>query len=583
MGKLGPQMFGLLNPAGSGAEVMKYRFNWNFPILFSPHNPKKLYAGSNHLHVTTNEGQSWKTISPDLTRNDPETIKSSGGAITQDNTGAEFYANIFAIAESKEEEDVIWTGSDDGLIQVTRDGGKNWDNVTPKGSPKLNMMNCIDVDPHTKGGAYVAATSYKFGDYTPYLYKTTDYGKTWKKITNGIPSNHYTRAIRVDPVRKGLLYAGTEWGMYVSFDDGANWQPMQLNLPIVSIRDLHIKDNTLIAATHGRSFWMIDDLGPIQQLSKEITMKSHYLFEPKPAYRMAQSGGWGSPNYNKVGKNHANGVLFNFFVKDFDKKIEEKKGKKKVTLEIKDMDGNVIQTFTSDSKDRKQKLKVEAENNQFVWNMRYPGFKEFDGMVLYSSPNRGPKAVPGNYTATLTVDGKSEIQSFEITKDPRLKNTDDDYRNQLNFLLQVRNKVSEAHEAMTDIKSIRDDVNYFKNKLDGKESYDEVVGLLTSLEKEMSVIEKNIHMTSNQSRQDPLNFGIRVNNRLAFLLADQQRGDFPPTDQAEEVLQELTAELNGELFKLDKLLAEKIKVINEKGKALGVQIISDRINRVKNP
>ena len=485
------------------------------------------------------------------------------------------------MTESHIEEGVIWTGSDDGLVHVTLDGGKNWTNVTPKGSPTYNMMNCIDVDPHQKGGAYLAATSYKFGDYTPYLYKTSDYGKTWTKITNGIPENHYTRAIRVDPVKKGLLYAGTEWGMYISFNDGASWQSFQLNLPIVSIRDLHIRDNTLIAATHGRSFWMIDDLGPIQQLNQKVVSKTHHLYDPKPAYRMAQSQGWGKPNFNKVGQNHPNGVLFNFFIKDL---LNGKDGKKKkVKLEIKDNNGKIIQTFSSYSKDRKQKLNVKQNNNRFIWDMRYPGFKEFDGMVLYSSPNRGPKATPGDYSATLTVGKKSETIKFTISKDPRLKNSDEDYRNQLSFLLQVRNKVSEAHQAMTDIKNVRDDVEYFQNKLAGKKGYNEVLELLSSLEKDMSVIENNIHMTSNESRQDPLNYGIRVNNRLAFLLADQQRGDFPPTDQAEQVREELTKDLNDQLLKLDNLLLKKLKGINEKGKSLGVQIICERLNRKKNP
>jgi len=203
------------NPAGSGAEVMKYRFNWNFPVMFSIHNPNRLYAGSNYLHVTENGGQSWKLLSPDLTRGLPETIRSSGGPITQDNTGAEFYSNIFAIAESPQEEGVIWVGSDDGLIHISRDNGQNWEDITPSSglSPTLNMINCIDPSPFKKGTAYVAATSYKFGDYTPYLYKTTDYGKSWTLITKGIKSNHYTRAIRSDKVREGLLYAGTEWGM----------------------------------------------------------------------------------------------------------------------------------------------------------------------------------------------------------------------------------------------------------------------------------------------------------------------------------------------------------------------------------
>ncbi|HFA51160.1 MAG TPA: glycosyl hydrolase [Bacteroidetes bacterium] len=564
------------NPAGSGAEVMKYRFNWNYPIMFSPNDPKKLYAGSNHLHMTTNEGQSWQVISPDLTRNGAETIRSSGGAITQDNTGAEFYANIFAIAESTLEPGVIWTGSDDGLIYVTTDNGKNWKNVTPKGSPKLNMMNCIDINPFEKGGAYVAATHYKFGDYTPYIYKTTDYGKTWKKITNGIPADHYTRAVRADPVRKGLLYAGTERGMYISFDDGENWQPFQLNLPVTPIRDLCIKNESLIVATHGRSFGIIDDLGPVRQINRDIAEKPHYLYKPKPAYRMAQSRGWGKPNYKLVGHNHPNGVLFNFFIKKYNED-------KNVSLEILDMAGNTIQKFSNKAKEKKQKLKIGKEKNRFVWDMRYPGFKEFPGMVLYSSPNKGPRAVPGKYRAILTVDGIQSKTDFEIIKDPRLPNTDEDYKKQLDYLLAVRDKVSEAHQAMIDIKSIRDDIEYFKKKLKGKEKYTDILKLAEQLNKDMSVIENNIHMTKNQSFQDPLNYGIRINNRLAFLMADQQRGDFPPTDQAEEVRQKISAELDVELEKLDKLLRVKLTEINEMGKELGVRIISERAGKSSSP
>ena len=562
------------NPAGSGAEVMKYRFNWNFPVMFSPNDPNRLYATSNYVHVTTNEGQSWQVISPDLTRNDPETIRSSGGPITQDNTGAEFYANIFAINESTLEPGVIWTGSDDGLVHVSRDNGKTWENVTPKDSPKLNMMNCIDINPFEKGGAYIAATHYKFGDYQPYIYKTKDYGKTWEKIVNGIEGNHYTRAVRADPVRKGLLYAGTEWGMYISFDDGENWQPFQLNLPITSIRDLHIKNESLIAATHGRSFWMIDDLGPVRQLNKSITDKAHHLFEPKPSYRMAQSGSWGSPNYRLVGENHPNGVLFNYFIKDYDEDWH-------ISLEIQDKEGNSIQKFSNKAKKGKQKLEVQEDKNHFVWNMRYPGFKEFPGMVLYSSPNNGPKAVPGNYKAVLTVNDKISEVNFEIAKDPRLHNSDEDYKNQLEFLLDVRDQVSEAHQAMIDVQSVRDDIDYFNKKLKDKADYEEILDLARKLNKDMSIIENNIHMTKNQSRQDPLNYGIRINNRLAFLLADQQRGDFPPTDQAIEVKEAIGKELQSELQKLDVLLEERLAEINRVGRPLGVQILSERVTRKK--
>jgi len=559
------------NPAGSGAEVMKYRFNWNYPIFFSPHNPDKLYAGSNQLHVTYNEGQSWETISPDLSRADPETIKSSGGPITQDNTGAEFYANIFAVTESPQEEGVIWAGTDDGLLHVTRDGGETWTNVTPPGSPKLNMMNCIDVNPFVKGGAYVAATHYKFGDYTPYLYKTTDYGKTWELITNGIDENHYTRAIRADHKRPGLLYAGTEWGMYISFDDGKNWQPFQMNLPITSIRDLHVRDNALIAATHGRSFWMIDDLTPFQEMDAKIAQRDFYLFKSKPSYRMAQ-GGWGGADERLEGTNHPDGVIFHYFVKNLNPEDD-------IKLEILEMDDDIIRVFTNKSKERSEKLNVEKGGNRFVWDMRYPGFKEFPGMVLYSSPNRGPKAVPGTYKARLTVNGERVEQEFEIIGDPRLPNTEKDYQAQFDFLIRVRDKVSEAHQAILDIRTLRKDLEYLTDKLEEDPDNKEIIAMIENLDEDMSVIENNIHMTKNQSVQDPLNYGIRINNRLAFLMADQQRGDFPPTDQAEEFRQEVTEELEKELDDLNELLAKELDKINAAVKAAGVEFLQLKTKR----
>ncbi len=546
------------NPAGSGAEVMKYRFNWNYPVFFSPHDPTKLYAGSNYLHVTTNGGQSWEVISPDLSRNDASTIKSSGGPITQDNTGAEFYANIFAVMESPLEEGVIYAGTDDGMLHVTKDGGENWTDVTPKDSPRLNMMNCIDIHPTKKGHAYVAATHYKFGDYTPYLYKTTNYGKTWELITNGIPENYYTRAIRADKTRDGLLYAGTEWGMYISFDDGKNWQPFQLNLPIVSIRDLHVRDNNLIAATHGRSFWMIDDLTPLHQLSDEVANANFYLYQPKPSYRMA---GGDRHDELKEGQNHPNGVLFHYFVNNLN-------SDDKVSLEIMELDGDIIETFS------KKKLGAKSGSNRFVWNMRYSGFKTFPGMILYSSPNRGPKAVPGKYKAKLTVNDKSIEQTFEILKDPRIETTQEELQQQFDFLVEVRDRVSEAHQAMLDIRSLRKDLNYLNEKLGKREEYKEVLDMTKNIDKEMKVIENNIHETQNQSYQDPLNFGIKVNNRLAFLMADQQRGDYPPTDQAIEVKDQLTQELNEYLKDWEELQSEMLPKLNKTLESKGFQMMS---------
>lgn len=554
------------NPAGSGAEVMKYRFNWNYPVFFSPHDSDKLYATSNHIHVSYNEGQSWETISPDLTRNDPETILSSGGPITQDNTGVEFYATIFAAVESPYEEGVIWSGSDDGLIHLTKDGGKTWEDVTPPMAPKNNMMNCIDVHPTLKGGAYLAGTSYKFGDYTPYLYKTTDYGKSWELITKGIDKQHYTRAIRADLTRPGLLYAGTEWGMYVSFDDGGNWQPFQLNLPIVAIRDLHVRDNNLIAATHGRSFWMIDDLTPLHQLSESMAAKDFYLFKPKPAYRMASSRSWGRPDYRKVGENHPDGVIFHFYV-------SEEKQKAPAKLEILELDGDLIQAYSKNAKKKNERLKVESGGNRLVWNMRYPGFKEFPGMVLYSSPNRGPRAVPGTYIARLTVGDAIHEQEFEIIKDPRLPNTEEDFQAQFDFIVKTRDRVSEAHQGILDIRAVKKDLKFIKEKVAQDEQYKDIVKAVDSLEKKMTIIENNIHQTKNQSRQDPLNFGIRLNNHLTFLMGDQQRGDFPPTDQAKAVFKELSDKLDMELGDLEQLLKEDLPKINALMQEKGMQFL----------
>ncbi len=549
------------NPAGSGAEVMKYRFNWNYPVMFSPHDSDKLYATSNFVHVSTNEGQSWEVISPDLTRNDPKTIKSSGGPITQDNTGVEYYATIFAIAESPHEEGVIYTGSDDGLVYITRDGGENWTNITPPMSPSYNMINCIDIDPHNKGGVYITGTAYKFGDYKPYLFKSKDYGQSWTMITNGIDNVHYTRAIRADLERPGLLYAGTEWGMYMSVDDGKNWQQFQLNLPITSIRDLHVREEYLIAATHGRSFWMIDDLSPVRQLTDEVKSKSAYLYKPKKSYRMSQ-GGWGRINKKLEGENHPNGVLFNFF-------LESKEDT--VSLVIKDINDNEIRTFNNYAENNSDKLSVKKGGNTFVWNMRYPGFETFKGMVLYSSPNRGPKAVPGTYKASFVINGAViNEQEFEIAKDPRMPNSPQDYQDQFDFLIKVRDKVSEAHGAMNNISKVRKDINFIKEGLTDEEA----ISMIDNFLERMKEIENNIHQTKNKSRQDPLNHGIKVNNHLAFLMADQQRGDYPPTDQAKKVFEELSAKLNGILKELEDLKSQEIPRINEKMNSLNRTFIS---------
>ena len=552
-------------PAGSGVEVMKYRFNWNYPLVFSNHDPKKLYAGSNHLHATINGGQSWEVISPDLTHGEPETIKSSGGPITQDNTGAEYYANIFVIAESPYTKDEIWTGSDDGLLQVTTDGGKNWKNVTPSISPKYNMWNSIDVNPFVKGGAYAVATSYKFGDYTPYVYKTSDYGKTWTLITKGIPNEEFVRVVRADPKRQGLLYAGTEKGTWISFDDGSTWAKLQLNLPPVPIADLAIKNDNLIAATHGRSFWMIDDLTPLHQLSNEIASKEVVLFKPMPSYRMPGGGGGRSGNRKLEGENHPGGVMIHYFVKSVDEKSD-------VKMEIMETAGTVIKSYSNKASGPGQ-LSVKPGGNRFVWDMRYPGYKTFPGMVYYGSPNNGPKAVPGKYRVRLTVNGNTTEQEFEILKDPRVNTTQEELQSQFEFLVKVRDKVSDANQGVIDIRKIKDDLAFLKTKIGIDAQYKELADAVKKFEDELTAHENNIHQTNNRSVQDPLNYGIKMNNRLAHLMVEQAQGDFAPTKQGEEVRQMLTKMVDEELSKLQSTIDKNADRINTMAKEKGIEVV----------
>jgi len=544
-----------LNPAGSGVEVMKYRFNWNFPTFFSHHDSDRLYAFSNQVHVSMDEGQNWDTMSPDLTRAIPETLVSSGGPITQDNSGVEFYGTILTANESPYEEGVMWTGSDDGLIHVTRNGGRSWDEVTPPNAPERLMWNSIDVHPTERGGAYVAGTMYKAGDFEPYLFKTTNYGRNWTKITDGIEAPDFTRVLRADPEREGLLYAGTEYGMYVSFDDGRNWQPFQLNLPEVSTTDLQVRDLNLIVATQGRGFYVIDDLTPLHQLDGSIEGAAVHLFKPKPSYRMRQDGR-GDRDPLLEGENHPAGVMLYF---NLDGTPNEENP---ASLEILESDGTLIKRFASDAGEDDEKLEAEEGSNLFVWDMRYPDAVDFEGLILYASNTRGPLAVPGSYRARLNFRDESVEQAFEILKDPRVTSSQRDLQAQFDFLIKVRDKLSEANQAVIDIRKLYDDLDYLEGKLEGNDEAAPILEAIAALREEASVIENNIHETRNEAYQDPLNFGIKLNNRLAYLATHESHGDFPPTSQGEAYRKEVSAQIDAEIAALDTLLDERVPEIN---------------------
>jgi photosystem II stability/assembly factor-like uncharacterized protein len=569
------------NPMGWGAEGMRYRFQWNFPILFSPHDPNTLYTAGNLLFKTTNEGQSWQIISPDLTRNDKTKLGPSGGPITKDNTSVEYYCTIFTVAESLAQKGVIWAGSDDGLVHVTRDGGAEmpkWENVTKNipGLPEWIQINSIEPSPHDAATAYFAATMYKSDDFRPCLYKTNDYGKTWKKIVSGIPNDAFTRVIREDPNRRGLLYAGTETGIYVSFNDGESWQSLQLNLPVVPITDIavHKRDKDLVIATQGRAFWIIDDLPVLHQWKDAIAQADVHLFKPEESYRMA-GGSSRIPSGAAIGENPPAGASIWYYLKE--------KPKGEVTIEILDAGGKSVKKFSSkateaaaaessggdddDEGPRRSRgpARAPAEKglNRFVWDLRYPDARRFPGMILWSGNTSGPQAVPGSYQVKLTVDGKTMTETFEVKKDPRVSTTQEEFQKQFDLLTKIRDKFSETSEAIISIRDVRKQAQDYAARVKDQPNAQPIIDAAKALGDKLTAVEEELYQTKNRSNQDPLNFPIRLNNKLAALANAIAAADAQPTEQQVSVCEDLTARINAQLEKLRQALATDVPAFNK--------------------
>ncbi|HKY43574.1 MAG TPA: hypothetical protein VJM50_10800 [Pyrinomonadaceae bacterium] len=571
------------NPMGSGADVLKYRFQWNFPIVFSPHDPNTLYAAANVLFKSTDEGSSWQIVSSDLTRNDKTKQGASGGPITKDNTSVEYYATIFALMESPVQAGTIWAGSDDGLIHVSRDGGKNWSNVTPPSSvmPEWIQINSIDASPHDAGTLYVAGTMYKWDDNRPYLYRTSDYGKTWKKITTGIPDTAFTRVIREDPNKRGLLYAGTETGMYVSFDNGERWQSLQLNLPVVPITDLavHKREKELVVATQGRSFWILDDLPVLHQMMDSGGFSAAgetRLFKPKESYRMPGGGGAPLGPTATVGRNPANGVVVYYSLKqkpasEIELEFLDSTGKsiRKFTGRVRRADGPPTATPTPPSEGGgfgappQPSVPMEVGMNRFVWDTRHADAVRFPGMILWAGEVRGPKMAPGTYQVKLTVDGKSLTQNFEIKADPRVSTTAADYAKQLELGLRIRDKLSETHNAIIQIREVRRQVEDLLKRVAGQPSFKVVNDAGTALNKNLTAVEETLYQTKNQSNQDPLNYPIRLNNKLAALGGVVGSAEAAPTAQSYAVYDELVTQIDAELRKLEQIMRTEVPAFNQ--------------------
>ncbi len=563
------------NPMGAGAEAMKYRFQWNYPILFSPHKTNgtyPLYTAGNLLFRSLDEGQSWQAISPDLTRNDKFKQGSTGGPITQDNTSVEYYNTIFTVAESPITQGVIWAGSDDGLVHVTRDNGKTWQNVTPKGMPDWIQINSIEASPFEAGAAYFAATAYKSDDYRPYLYKTTDYGKSWKKVVNGIPNDAFTRVIREDPNRRGFLYAGTETGMYYSSNDGENWQSLRLNLPVVPITDLalHKDAQDLVVATQGRSFYVLDNLTILYNLA-DAQRADSFLFKPEDTYRRSGGGGFQLAPTATVGTNPPNGAVIHYWLKN--------KPQKEIALEFLDAGGKVLRRFNARPQPEgaqqqpaapggfggggggEPPVPMEIGLNRFVWNYRFPNATTIPGLILWGGNLAGPRVVPGNYAVRLSVDGKVVgTENFAIKSDPRLNVTAEDLQKQFDLMQKINAKLSETHSAILEIRDVRKQLEDLSGRL--KPEQKDIRDRAAEIMKNLTAVEEELMQTKIKSSQDALNYPIKLNNKLAALSSAVDSADFAPPAQHYDVYNDLTGKIDVQLTKLAQIKTNDIPAFN---------------------
>jgi hypothetical protein len=536
------------NPMGHASGDMTERFQWTFPIVIAPTDPATLYVTSQHVWKSTNEGQSWQKISPDLSRHDPSTMGDSGGPITLDQTGVETYAVVFALAPSPVDGKVIWAGSDDGLVHVTRDGGQNWTKVTPPDLPEFARISLIKASPHNPGTAYVAANRYQRADRAPYVYRTADYGATWTKIVTGVRPDDFARVIEEDPKRKGLLFLGTETGIYVSFDDGNVWQPFSLDLPVTPVHGVIVKNDDLVIGTHGRGFYVMDNINVLRQIGKETTNDAVVLFKPGDATRSVSRG-----------------VAVDYFLK---------RPAEKITIEFLDPQGKVIKAFTGTPapatpppapspeegfRPPPAQPAVKQGLNRFVWDTRYPDAKDFKGLIMWAGSVRGPAAPPGPYQVRLTVGDQVKTQPFALLRNPMGSATEEDLSEQFVLANQISGKVTTANATVLRIRDLKDQIADRVTKANDPK----VKAAGDALIEKLTAVEGEIYQYRNRSGQDPLNFPIKLNNKLAALQGIVESGDYRPTDQSKAVFKELSAQLDAQLAKFDALVRVDLSAFNQ--------------------
>lgn len=589
------QLVNVWPDSGTGAgKDDKYRFQWTFPIVFDPHNSDIMYACGNHVFKTENGGQSWDVISPDLTVADPATLDMSGGPITFDTAGAEMYATIFAFAASPQEQGVLWAGSDDGLIHVTKDGGQNWADVTPPDMAKFTQVTSIEHSPHAAGTVYVSAARHKEGDYAPYLYKTSDYGETWTLIVNGLPEDDFCRVIREDPNKQGLLYAGTELGVFFSLDDGATWQSLQNNLPVSPVYDLLVKENDLIVGTHGRSFWILDDVTPLHQLADLVASNKNFVVAPRDTVRVpkpffadlfdnhvgksyhislgqnatfvAKKDDLGhiSKNILDAGTDVAYGAVIHYYL--------DEKPAGEVKLEILDADGNVIRAYSSIRPEKEEEridktLKTEAGMNTLTWDMRHGFGERVKDQPMYG-PVPGPLAPPGDYQVRLSLGDWSQTQPFKLVKDPRVQMTEAEFADQFAAMKGLFDKHSAAHSAVNKIRSASKQIDGWLERMKDHAEIESLTEMGKTVKEQLSGVEDELIQKHHKSFGDVLNHPTKLIERLGGLPAVIGGSDNVPTQQSLAVKAELSGLIDEQLGNLDEIFETNLAAFNNKLKAL---------------
>ena len=570
-----------LDTSGNGANALKYRFQWTEPVFVSAYDSNVIYSAAQNVFKSADQGHSWSAISPDLTRNDKEKQKPSGGDITLDITSVEYYDTVFALAESPLQKGMLWAGTDDGLIHLTRDDGKTWENVTPKAMPEWSMVSIIEASPHDAGTAYAAIDRHKLDDFNPFIYKTHDFGKTWTLINSGIPVGAYVRSVREDPKMKGLLYAGTETGVYFSLDDGAHWQSLQLNLPTTPIHDLAVKDNDLVAATHGRAFWILDDVSPLRQASSAIAADDFHLYQPATATRLHFPDN--VERRRPVGDNPPKGAILYYYLKS------KPADKEEITIEIADAQGKLVRRLSNLEENKQEQppewpdlekpanlLTADAGMNRFAWDFRSDGPVQIPGAFYQGIPPRGPLVLPGTYQVKLTVRGKSQSAPLNVTIDPRIQNqvTNADLQKQLELAQKVQADIDSLHRAVNQIRGLRTNLQTLEKWTAAGSPNSEVIAAAKALDQKMTPVEEKLIEVKMKSTEDTLRYPDMLNEQYASFNDLIQSFDQTPTAPQLLVFDDLHSRLTAQLAQWQQIQSTEVPALNDLMRKSGVPTLS---------